>query len=75
MSGWAEDQQLHPIIKSAATETTSVIDTMQDRTGATGDTPDESLVYWVGATMNVLGESRKEGRSTTRPHERSLLTS
>ena len=75
MSGCAEDQQSLSIMKSAATEATSVTNTIQDRTDATGDTPDESLVYWGGATLNVPGESRKEARSMTRPHERSLLTS
>ena len=42
MSGCAEDQQSLSIMKSAATEATSVTNTIQDRTDATGDTPDES---------------------------------
>lgn len=46
------------MIKSAATETTVVTNTMQDQTGAIGDTPDESLVYWGGATMNLPGDRK-----------------
>lgn len=34
---------------------------MQDRTGATSDTPDESLVYWGGAAVNVPGDRKPYG--------------